>query len=440
MSTVRCAVLTVLAGFLSACSAGSSLPGSADGAGAPARGNPGLPSGSKIQHVIILVQENRTFDNLFHGFPGADYAKTGLTHTGKTVRLKPGHLVEPYDLGHSHANFVTEYDNGKNDGFDLVPTSPSGYPLAPYQYVVQSEVRPYFDIAHEFTLGDHMFASQNGPSFPGHEYLIAGQSGGAYDDPTDEEPWGCDAPPSTTVPVYVNGSTENVYPCFDYQTLGDELDTADFSWRYYTTPGTKYGTELLPDPYDAIQHIRFGPDWAADTVDQPLQIVHDIKAKKLAAVSWVNSPALASDHPQLNDGDGPSWIAYVVNAVGQSKYYQNTAIFVTWDDWGGWYDHVVPDEYGFLGLGFRVPLLVVSAWSKHGYISSVGHEFGSILKFTEEAFNLPSLGQRDEYADDLSDCFDFYQSPPAFKPIKLTTKPYVLIKKLQNDTGPNDNY
>ena len=99
---------------------------------------PDLPSGWKIQHVIILVQENRTFDNLFHGFPGADYAKTGLTHTGKTVRLKPGHLVEPYDLGHSHANFVTEYDNGKNDGFDLVPTSPSGYKLAPYQYVVQS--------------------------------------------------------------------------------------------------------------------------------------------------------------------------------------------------------------------------------------------------------------------------------------------------------------
>jgi phospholipase C len=440
VSAVRSVVLIVFAGLLSACSAGSSLPTTANGAGGTAPGGPKASSGSKIQHVIILIQENRTFDNLFHGFPGSDYAKTGLTHDGKVVRLKPGHLVESYDLGHAHADFVTEYDNGKNDGFDLVPTSPPSYPLAPYQYVVRSEVRPYFDIAREFTLGDHMFASQNGPSFPGHEYLIAGQAAGAYDDPTDVEPWGCDAPPSTTVPIYVNGYTENVYPCFDYATLGDELDAANLSWRYYTTPGTKYGVELLPDPYDAIQHIRFGPDWNADTVDQPLQIVQDIKKGRLAAVSWVNSPALASDHPQLNDGHGPSWVAYVVNAVGKSNYYKNTAVLVTWDDWGGWYDHVVPQEYGFLGLGFRVPLLVVSAWSKHGYVSTVPHEFGSILKFTEETFGLPSLGQRDEYADDLSDCFDFYQSPPAFKPIKLTTKPYVLIKKLENDTGPNDNY
>jgi phospholipase C len=289
-----------------------------------------------------------------------------------------------------------------------------------------------------------MFASQNGPSFPGHEYLIAGQAGGAYDDPSDEEPWGCDAPPSTTVPIYVygtgSGSSQNVYPCFDYETLGDELDSAKVPWRYYTTPGTKDGVELLPDPYDAINHIREGPDWNADTVDQPLQIVTDIKKGNLAGISWVNSPALASDHPQLNDGHGPSWIAYVVDALGKSKYYQNTAVIVTWDDWGGWYDHVVPQEYGFLGLGFRVPLLVVSPWSKHGYVSSTPYEFGSILKFAEEVFNLPSLGQRDKYANYLSDCFDFSQTPPKFKPIKLITAPEVLVNKLENDRGPNDNY
>jgi phospholipase C len=196
----------------------------------------------------------------------------------------------------------------------------------------------------------------------------------------------------------------------------------------------------LPDPYDAVKHIREGNDWSGDTIDQPLQVVSDIKKGKLAAVSWVNSPALASDHPQLNDGDGPSWIAYVVDAVGKSKYYQNTAILVTWDDWGGWYDHVIPQQYNFLGLGFRVPLLVVSAWAKHGYVSHVQHEFGSILKFTEEVYGLPSLGQRDQYADDLSDCFDFSQTPPKFVPIRLITKPEVMIKRLEHDNGPNDNY
>ena len=434
MALVRGVAFTVIAALLSGCSTGGSLPSSAGRQPAARLGS------SPITHVIILVQENRTFDNLFHGFPGANYATKGRTSSGKMVPLKPGHLEEYYDLGHTHANFVTEYDGGKGDGFDEVPTSPPSYKYAPYQYVVRSEVRPYFDIAKEFTLGDNMFPSQNGPSFPGHEYIIAGQSGGAYDDPTDEEPWGCDAPASTTVPIWNSSGYGNVYPCFDYQTLGDELDTAKLPWRYYTTPGTKYGVELLPDPYDAIKHIREGSDWQTDTIDQPLQIASDIKKGKLAAVSWINSPALASDHPQLNDGDGPSWIAYVVNAVGKSQYYKNTAIFVTWDDWGGWYDHVIPQQYNFLGLGFRVPLLVVSAWSKHGYISHTQHEFGSILKFTEELYGLPSLGQRDQYADDLSDCFDFAQTPPKFVPIKLITKPYVLIKRLEHDNGPNDNY
>lgn len=88
----------------------------------------------------------------------------------------------------------------------------------------------------------------------------------------------------------------------------------------------------------------------------------------------------------------------------------------------------------------RVPLLVVSAWSKHGYISKTPHEFGSILKFTEKTFGLPSLGQRDEPADDLSDCFDFSQNPPKFQPIKLTTKPQVLERELLHDNGPSDNY
>jgi phospholipase C len=439
MTRVRGGIVLVIAALLSGCSSGGALlPGG--GTNAPSRTLLMRSQGSQITHVIVLVQENRTFDNLFHGFPGANYATQGRTSNGRTVRLKPGPLVEPYDLGHSHANFKTEYDHGKGDGFDKVPTSPPSYKFAPYQYVEKSEVRPYFDIAKEFTLADNMFPSQNGPSFPGHEYIIAAQSGGAYDDPTDVEPWGCDAPAGTTVPVWDHGNFSNPYPCFDYKTLGDDLDAANLPWRYYTTPGTKYGTELLPDPYDAVAHIREGSDWSSDTIDQPLQIVSDIKKGKLATVSWVNSPALASDHPQLNDGDGPSWIAYVVNAVGRSQYYQNTAVLVTWDDWGGWYDHVTPRQYNFLGFGFRVPLLVVSAWSKHGYVSHVEHEFGSIVKFIEATYGLPSLGQRDRYSDDLSDCFDFSQTPPKFVPIKLITNPYAMVKRLERDKGPSDNY
>jgi phospholipase C len=430
--------------LLSACAGGglSSVPNGTAGSSSLGTLNgvaASLGSG-KIKHVIILVQENRTFDNLFHGYPGADTVSSGKTHDGKTVALTAGTLEESYDLGHTHANFETEYDGGKNDGFDLVPTSPATSPTAPYQYVERSEVQPYFDIAHEFTLADHMFASQNGPSFPGHEYLIAGQDAGADDDPTDIEPWGCDAPAGTTVPVYAaNGSVTNVFPCFDYQTMGDLLDAAHLSWRYYTTTGTLQGTEALPDPYDAVNHIRNGPDWNKDTVTPPTQIWSDIATGNLPAVSWVNSPAAASDHPQLNDGHGPSWIASVVDAVGESPYYRDTAVLVTWDDWGGWYDHVTPQEYGVWGRGFRVPLLVASAWSKHGYISHPAHEFGSILKFVEDVYGLPSLGTRDAVSDDLADCFDFTQHPPAFKPIKLTTLPFEL-RQDGNDNRPNDNY
>ena len=442
MNATRGAFAAAIGALLAACSSGGTTPPTSSLGAQAARSDllRRLSGSAQITHVIVMIQENRTFDNLFHGFPGSNYATEGRTSNGTTVKLKPGPLEEYYDLGHTHENFVTEYDNGNGDGFNEVPTSPPSYADAPYQYVTHSEVTPYFAIAKEFTLGDNMFPDQNGPSFPGHEYLIAGQSGGAYDDPSDEEPWGCDAPASTTVPIWVDGYTSEVYPCFNYQTLGDELDAASIPWRYYTTPGTKQGVELLPDPYDAIEHIRFGNDWSQDTIDQPLQVVSDIQSGNLATVSWVNSPALASDHPQLNDGHGPSWIGYVVNAVGQSQYYKTTVIFVTWDDWGGWYDHVIPGQYNFLGLGFRVPLLVVSAWAKHGYVSHVQHEFGSILKFTEELYGLPSLGQRDQYSDDLSDCFDFSQTPPKFKPIKLLTAPSVLIKKLKNDNGPNDNY
>ena len=431
--------------LLAGCTTGSSLmPGPAAGISQVAPDRTGLTTISslgsqKIKHVIIVVQENRTLDNLFHGYPGADTVSTGVTHTGAVVPLTPGHLEEAYDLGHTHANFETEYDGGKNDGFDEVATSPQTTSLAPYQYVYQNEVQPYFDIAHEFVLGDHTFASQNGPSFPGHEYLIAGQAGGADDDPTDVEPWGCDSAPGTTVPVYANnGSVTNIYPCFNYTTLGDRLDAAHVSWRYYTTLGTRLTVELLPDPYDAIQHIRFGPDWTNDTVTPSTQILNDITAGNLAAVSWVNSPAAASDHPQLNDGHGPSWVATIVNAVGNSAYYNDTAVLVTWDDWGGWYDHVVPQEYGVAGRGFRVPLLVVSKWSRHGYVSKATHEFGSILHFVEDLYHLQTLGTRDAVSDDLADCFNFKQTPPAFTPIAITTPIYLM--KLANDRRPSDNY
>jgi phospholipase C len=127
--------------------------------------------------------------------------------------------------------------------------------------------------------------------------------------------------------------------------------------------------------------------------------------------------AVESDHSSVSNGSGPSWVASIVNAVGQSQYWNSTAIFVTWDDWGGWYDHVAPQIFNQYELGFRVPLIVISPYAKKAYVSHVQHEFGSILHYTEEQFGLNSIGYTDARADDLSDCFDYTQTPTPFKAI-----------------------
>ena len=160
-----------------------------------------------------------------------------------------------------------------------------------------------------------------------------------------------------------------------------------------------------------------GSDWTQNVVLKSTQVLTDIATGQLAGVSWVIPPVQQSDHPKENDGSGPSWVASIVNALGNSPYWSNTAIFITWDDWGGWYDHVPPQIVNSFEYGFRVPLVVVSPYARPAYISHINHDFGSILKFIESTYALPSLGYADAQADDLSDCFDFSQTPISFQTI-----------------------
>jgi phospholipase C len=144
------------------------------------------------------------------------------------------------------------------------------------------------------------------------------------------------------------------------------------------------------------------------------QVLTDIAHGQLRTVNWVIPSGQTSDHPRSTDGSGPSWVASVVNAIGNGSYWSSTAIFITWDDWGGWYDHVAPPIINSYEYGFRVPLIVVSPYAKPCYVSHVTHDFGSILKFIEKTYNLPSLGYADK-PDNLSDCFDFSQAPLIFQ-------------------------
>jgi phospholipase C len=494
MATQNRPVITLSLAFtagmlaLAACGGGgSSLTGSIP----PPDQHHGTGS-TPIQHVIMIVQENRSFDNLFATFPGANGAtrgqeklKRGGKYFRKWVTLKPTPLVaspkKPYDLAHCRPAFLLDYDNGKMDGFNIPPATscgpgapPAG--LKPYQYVIKSDIAPYWDIAEQWVLADAMFQTQGSGSFTAHQDLIRGgtciqacvhlsnSTETIVDNPTFW-PWGCDAPgPVVTHTVNVHGvEKENgPYPCSNkfpnysgYQTLGTRLDSAGISWKYYTPcfsvtlqPGCSPSSDCsgskpncngsLLDAFDVIWPVRNSSEWGTKVSWPETNIFNDISNSALPAVSWVIPDDADSDHPNQPCGcdDGPSWVASVVNAVGQSSYWNSSVIVVVWDDWGGFYDNAVPpkqDKEG--GLGFRVPMLVISPYaiagssSQGGYISHTQYEFGSLLKYIEENWNLPTLGTTDQRATSIDDTLNYTQTPRQFKMIPSQHSPKFFMSR-----------
>jgi phospholipase C len=296
-------------------------------------------------------------------------------------------------------------------------------------------VEPYWALAQQYVLGDRMFQSNTGPSFVAHQYMIAGQSGNVAENPTGSV-WGCDAERGTTAALMGPNGTElpGVYPCFDYQTTADLLDEKGVTWRYYA-PGSGDNYFIL-SAYQAVRHIRFGKDWDQNVISPSRRVLVDIKAGELAQVTWIVPDWSHSDHPG-SGSEGPDWVASIVNAIGNSPYWNSTAIFISWDDWGGWYDHVDPPKVDAMGPGFRVPLLIVSPYTKHGYITHRNHEAAGFIKFIEYNFDLGTLGARDAGTDAYLDCFDYTQKPPAFAPIPTKVKADQLIREV--DSGPPDD-
>jgi len=226
-----------------------------------------------------------------------------------------------------------------------------------------------------------------------------------------------------------------VFPCFDYQTMADLLDAKSVTWRYYA-PGPTTDSFFIISAYQAVRHIRFGPDWQNNVISPETQVLTDIANGKLAQVTWIVPAYNNSDHPGAPP-QGPEWVASIVNAIGASPFWNSTTIFISWDDWGGWYDHVPPPQIDAMGLGFRVPVIVVGPYVRRGYVSHVTHEASGFLRYTEEVFNLPSLGTRDAVADDFSDCFDYTQSPTPYIKVKTTHGAAFFLK--QKNSGPPDD-
>lgn len=409
----------------------------------------------KIQHVVIIVQENRSTDNLFHGLPNADIADYGLDSAGRRIPLTSVSLKGGYDLDHSHLAFIQEYHTGRmNGGNTIACLAGPACPLnGAFRYVNPEEVKPYFQLAEQYTFADRMFQTNQGPSFPAHQFIIAGTSA-----PTADSDLfvatnvngpvlpgsgsfiesGCTGPTGQSVSLISpdGGIRGSIPPCFEHSTLMDLLEPRKISWRYYTT-NSSWENTLWTAP-DAIRHIRFGPEWAR-VIPSPTQVLIDVAAGQLPAVSWVIPTGQNSDHAGVNEGTGPSWVAAVVNAIGNSAYWSDTAIFITWDDWGGWYDHVTPPIYNFYEYGFRVPLIVVSPYAKANYVSHKMHDFGSILRFIEENFYLPTLGYADSRGDDLSDCFDYNQVPTTFQTIEAPLDENYFLTDQRPPTDPDDD-
>jgi len=456
-----------------------------------ARGSRLVPFPGLTQHVVIIYMENRTPDDLFAGYARTPFPAGGTVGTALDVRdplakptLAPNALGAHFDPNHYHVpGFVAEAA-GDYDAVNLGCTPNLCPPNASvFSYVPAPEPSPYLALISNFAYADHVLQSNAGPSFPAHQYAIAGQSGGLRDGFTSpfsiapfadsENPRpvgqtsvaGDDALPAKGVPLgncfsgtsYVEkaldmyapypGTDGGLHPpCVDLQTILDEA--ADVfgppklaDWQYIASRNDSIWAApmsvehlyqaFVEDPFKADEPFAVDPD--------AVNFVNDLYAARpvrpFAALTYITPCIHESDHPNGGGAsDGPAWLTYVVNAIGHSRYWPQTTIIVTWDDWGGFYDHFrtglswpfhpFPNPYGNLQdpneWGFRVPLIVISPYVRsRGYISTSVRSQGAILNYVERTFGLGSLGADDETngTDDLGDMFDFSHAPLPYVPV-----------------------
>jgi phospholipase C len=411
--------------------------------------NPPPGNDNPIEHVIFLVKENRSFDHYFGVYPGAEGATQGGTiadcnasafQDGPVVDLEPAPLVLPHHHGHAFAPGLYSINGGKMNGFNCVPL---GDDMMGYLQHSRDTLPAYWAYADRFVLADHFFTSMYGPTFPEHLYTVAAQSYGIVDNKTTTNVEGnyCNDDTEITkrfpledltradvrtimqleeeitseVPdqlIRIASYWEDTRTCVDIEVLPDLLEKARISWKYYARP------DIWMNALQAIRHVRFGPMW--NKVEVPENFLRDVRQGELPAVSWLIPPeGNPNEHPGSNTNvcEGENWTVEYVNAVMKSEFWESTAIVIVWDDFGGFYDHVVPPHYDIMGLGPRTPALIISPWTVRGdnpdggSIDSTEYEFSSVLRFIENLHGLDPMTKRDRRADPLSGAFDFDQEP-----------------------------
>jgi phospholipase C len=393
------------------------------GGAAPSTTEASLLAASRIKHVVVIVKENHTFDNYFGSFPGAEGTSTCMTSTGP-IACPHAPDSTPRDLCHEHSCALADWNGGGMNGWDSVSgTSVNGDNLAYAQYH-ESDIPNYWQYARHFTIADHFFANVLGPSFPGHLMVLAAQAGWAIGNPNTDiywPYWGCDQSFYSRVDVLDGGgpNTKSVFPCFNIKSVPDVLP-AGVDWKFY---GSNF--YVLPEVwsmFDAVSGIRWGKGWSH--VVNVAQFDSDVANHRLPAVTWLVDQDLADEHPQIGSVcAGENWTVGHINALMRSDYWNDTAILFTMDDFGGWYDHVAPPrQYGGdrahpYGLGFRLPLIIISPYARPGYVFKEVSEQASIPRFIERVFGATTTlsasdpAAQDGQANDLLDAFDFTQAP-----------------------------
>ncbi len=404
-----------------------------------------VPGENPIEHVIFLVKENRTFDHYFGTYPGAEGATEGGTlncstlEDAGTIPLKQAPQVIPHDLGHAFYPGLLSINGGKMNGFNCIAL---GEDLTGYTQYDRSDLPAYWAYADRFVLADMFFTSMYGPTFPEHLYTVAAQSYGIVDNKSTTNVEGnyCDDATEYTQRFPIEDLTEadirrimrledtitaspsqlfkiaayweRTRTCIDIEVLPDLLREAGISWKYYALP------DKWMNALQAIKHVRFGRMW--NKVQTPETILQDLERDRLPAVSWLIPPEGApNEHPGSGASvcEGENWTVEYLNAIQQSDAWPNTVVVMVWDDFGGFYDHVVPPHYDIMGLGPRTPALIISPWTMRGdnpdggSIDSTVYEFSSVLRFIEELHGLDPMTDRDAQASPLAGAFDFTQEP-----------------------------
>jgi phospholipase C len=363
---------------------------------------PAAPPGlEKIQHFVFIMQENRSFDHYFGTYPGAEGLPPGvcIPNPAGGPCAAPFHDSAAVNQGGAHnwANALNCIDGGLMDGFIAGSSQKPGDLLGWHDY---REIPNYWNYASLYILQDRLFESITSYSLPAHLYMLAAQSGG-----------------------YI-GTGQPQPQSYSFAEITELLGSGKIDWRYYVNRGKTAGaadggdadvdsdetTYTFWNPLPAFPVVKNDATQFA-RLTNAAQFYTDAQSGNLPQVSWVIPNSDLSEHPPGSVATGMNYVTGLVNAVMNSSEWSSTAIFIAWDDWGGFYDHVDPPAVDQYGLGIRVPGLVISPYARQGYVDHKTYSFESWLRLIEERFGVNPMTARDNTANDMTDAFDFTQQP-----------------------------